>query len=723
MKNIFLVAFVFLTVLLSQEVHAQEVFEDHLQNPVFSYSGVPGTFDQMRIFSHDIVSVDGEYWMYYSGVGNGNSVQIGLAKSEDGISWQRYSSDPVFKCGDNGGSCLTGGNWSNYRVSVVSVEHVNGMFKMWFQGDNQNLSSVKRLGYATSQDGLNWTSSLLNPVFTAKEGTGIKYDSVLKISEGYRLYFTDNVEGGYYYVDSADGIDWTGLVFKIGDEKVHTVDVVNNKFLAVYGEKIAISDDGKSFNFEDPVATINSNPGPDEARVVFLVEDGLIKTWRVNYDGTVIWNYGNFSINYASMSTEGSFLPEEDKYPLYTQTESPYPSLEETAGWADDTYANGYANCGKSIAECGCAITSLVMLARASGVTTAVDGSDVNPGNMNAWLIDNGGYNSSQSLNWSSALKFLGRKDEEGVIETPFKLKAHNEKSLANIQLEAKSDNHVMGFSDSVSQGHYFVVSDYTDGKYLVRDPWFYNTKTLSDVDSSALKIKGYNNDLDKANIFTFGQYEKIAGFLDITLASPAELRLTDSDGNVTGYDEDGNRFEIPTGSYDPFEYIGNPAASTTGDIHYVKRLMVLEADGDMTLEVVGTGEGDYSLGIALEDVNGDSHKLEVVAPTEAGLVDKYTIDLDTGEIEKVEDSEEVTDLDRDKFIALVIAATEDKYRVVQRFFVRAANRIFDSIENDKNRLAQLKLRVFGKLLEYKKVNNEELNDAVEELKQSLKNK
>ena len=144
--------------------HAQSSFEDYHSNPVFSYSGVSGTFDQMRVFSHDVVKVNGEYWMYYSGVPNGNSVQIGLATSADGINWQRHPNNPVFRCRENTGSCGSGTVWSSFRVAVVSVEYIGSEFKMWYWGSNQS-DPFPKLGYATSNDGVNWHPYEINPVF------------------------------------------------------------------------------------------------------------------------------------------------------------------------------------------------------------------------------------------------------------------------------------------------------------------------------------------------------------------------------------------------------------------------------------------------------------------------------------------------------------------------------------------------------------------------------
>lgn len=720
MRIVLLAAFVFINIFSISSAEAQEVFEDYDQNPVFSYSGVSGTFDQMRIYSHDVTKVENEYWMYYSGVGNGNSVQIGLAKSSDGINWSRHSSEPIFKCADNSSVCGTNGNWSHFRVSVVSVEYTDNGFKMWFQGDNQNLNSVKRLGYATSSDGLNWVASETNPIFTAEEQTGIKYDSVLRTTEGYRLYYTDGIDVGYYYVESTDGINWPGPAVKIGDERVHTVDKIGQKYVAIVDTKIVVSDDGKQFDFADHTAVIESNPGPDEAKVAFLLEDGIIKSWRVNYEGNVIWSFGNFSINYATLAESDLYEVTEEKYPLYTQIESPYPSIEETKEWADDKFARSddesAINKCETIAQCGCAITSLVMMARSEGLKFGVDGKDINPGTLNTWLIENNGYDKQGNVFWSRAIDYFGQMEEDKIV-TPFNLIDHK---VIKINESVEDGNYVLGFS--ASNGHYIYLTGISGSGFTVRDPHWYNTETTNDSLDLKNFVQDYNDKINRGVAYSFASSSIQKGIIEVTLNSPAELLLVDDLGNETGYKEDGVLVEnIEKSSYVQDEFIADQETEIDANHHVAKRLLKTDAVGKYELQVIGTGAGEYTITLSVKTNSGDNVFNEIVGETELGQIDEFLIDMEDGSVDEIEDSEDDLILDRDRFIALVVAATEGKHRVIERFFVRSANRIFDSIEKDKNKLAQLQLKVFGKLLRAKKISDEDLDEAVKDLTAALK--
>lgn len=415
----------------------------------------------------------------------------------------------------------------------------------------------------------------------------------------------------------------------------------------------------------------------------------------------------------------------EDEYPLYTQIESPNPSNEETAEWADDIYAGGGYECGDTIAECGCAITSLVMMARAHGVISGVTNEDVNPATLNSWLLHNNGYNFAGAIKWSKALDFFG-KEIDGVIETPFVLLTHNETALNKIQEAVEAGFGLIGFSDAVRNGHYFAISDYINGEYYIRDPWYYNTVTLNDVADTGNKVFGYGGVLDKANIVAVKEGEVLSGFFEIILASPAELRITDEAGRVTGYKREGNVFEVPTGSYDPKEYIGNPAgAETTAEPHYTKRMMVLQAAGEYLLEVEGTGVGEYNLSVSLRDRVGGSYDYEFIADTELGQIDRYQIDVETGVVTKIteeDDDEDDAEFTCAGFVDLVEETMQHERRITERFFIRQSERICDAVEDGETKMALLRLRVFEVLLRAKKVQNEELETAVDILREQLRN-
>ncbi|MEZ4671206.1 MAG: hypothetical protein R3E39_25145 [Anaerolineae bacterium] len=65
--------------------------------PVFSATGNTGDFDSLAIYQPSVVKTENGWVMLYKGISNRNyrSLPNGLALSEDGIHWTRYSDNPV----------------------------------------------------------------------------------------------------------------------------------------------------------------------------------------------------------------------------------------------------------------------------------------------------------------------------------------------------------------------------------------------------------------------------------------------------------------------------------------------------------------------------------------------------------------------------------------------------------------------------------------------------
>jgi hypothetical protein len=201
-------------------------------------------------------------------------------------------------------------------------------------------------------------------------------------------------------------------------------------------------------------------------------------------------------------------VPDENNFPLYTQIPSPHPSLSETTGWAGNIYANGTGAlgsgaCGTTIAQCGCALSSLTMMGRVRGVGSGVDGIDMNPGNFNSWLETHHGYDAYGNIFWSRAADYFGTNNGNN-IETPFSV--HNIKVEQNDAIKnaiSQSDKNVIGFSNRY--GHYVYLNG-VDGQLLkIKDPYWYLTDTSNDVDNPSGHVRNYQDKINRAVVYTYG--------------------------------------------------------------------------------------------------------------------------------------------------------------------------------------------------------------------------
>ena len=96
------------------------------------------------------------YHLWYTGQARGKS-SIGYATSQDGVTWKRLSDRPVL---------AADASWEKVAVMCPHVlwDESTKLFRMWYSGGEQ--FEPDAIGYATSPDGLQWTKSEANPIFT-----------------------------------------------------------------------------------------------------------------------------------------------------------------------------------------------------------------------------------------------------------------------------------------------------------------------------------------------------------------------------------------------------------------------------------------------------------------------------------------------------------------------------------------------------------------------------
>jgi len=261
-----------------------------------------------------------------------------------------------------------------------------------------------------------------------------------------------------------------------------------------------------------------------------------------------------------------------DEVPLYTQVESAYPSRNDTERWAVLNYANSLDEnyvCGSSIRECGCAITSAVMIARYYDITET-QGSDVNPGEINRWLQSTSGGYQNGDVNWLAIAKYTNWGIKYEKTDTVTDNYALLDEKLANDQpVIAKADSGRGG----VNRQHFFVIDSKLASTYGVKDPYWYETSTLNEITDIDSYVRGYGNGFDGLRVYKKGDGIAQSAIM-VALGSPAELLITDPQGRKLGKDENGVEYkEIPDAWY--FED-GFDDPSAAGDLALIFNLLVL---------------------------------------------------------------------------------------------------------------------------------------------------
>ena len=161
-------------------------------NPVIPY-GESGAFDDGSTHSPNVVYKDGIYYMLYDGGLSTDLTKsaLGLAISNDGENWEKYSGNPVFSY-DNSieweSSCAGG-------TDLIVLP--DGKFEMLYLGRNDN---IRQTGRAWSEDCINWERDPSNPVILIGEyGSWNQYSSTCSArifnNNTYQIWFN----GQYSY--------------------------------------------------------------------------------------------------------------------------------------------------------------------------------------------------------------------------------------------------------------------------------------------------------------------------------------------------------------------------------------------------------------------------------------------------------------------------------------------------------------------------------------------
>lgn len=209
---------------------------DSSGSPILLVAPTPGGWDGGGIETASVVRTpQGKYLMYYSGdkpPAGTHSWAIGLATSDDGITWTKFGNGPVLEGRGGWEGPFTDGGVMSGGVCEPSViyDAAEGLFKMWFSALGPvNGKSAFRMGYATSPNGFDWE---MHPTAVMDVGVTSSWDDLVvshvNVSRDARgqyhaFYFGTSaanylnaesrqaamVAGSIGYAISSDGINWT----------------------------------------------------------------------------------------------------------------------------------------------------------------------------------------------------------------------------------------------------------------------------------------------------------------------------------------------------------------------------------------------------------------------------------------------------------------------------------------------------------------------------------
>jgi predicted GH43/DUF377 family glycosyl hydrolase len=110
--------------------------------------GPRGSFDELAA-SDPYVIRRGEFlYMFYTGLDRARRQRLGVARSREGLKWEKLRSNPVLELG-------TQGAFDEHALGEPAVWTSGGSYWMLYTGSDR--AEHRKLGLARSDDGLHWT--------------------------------------------------------------------------------------------------------------------------------------------------------------------------------------------------------------------------------------------------------------------------------------------------------------------------------------------------------------------------------------------------------------------------------------------------------------------------------------------------------------------------------------------------------------------------------------
>jgi predicted GH43/DUF377 family glycosyl hydrolase len=142
--------------------------------PVLDY-GPYMSWDEQAVADPYVIRIEPYFYMYYLGQDRARRQRLGLARSTDGIHWQKYQTNPILELGGPGGFDENG-------LGEPAVWQSHGYYWMLYTG--RDVSENRRLGLARSTDAVRWEK--LPAVFSGSEAWNAKVlcDPTVEVSGG-----------------------------------------------------------------------------------------------------------------------------------------------------------------------------------------------------------------------------------------------------------------------------------------------------------------------------------------------------------------------------------------------------------------------------------------------------------------------------------------------------------------------------------------------------------
>jgi predicted GH43/DUF377 family glycosyl hydrolase len=120
--------------------------------------GPYGSWDEYGVADPYVVRIEPYFYLFYLGQDRARRQRLGVARSTDGVRWEKLRANPVLELGDAGGFDENG-------LGEPAVWNSHGFYWMLYTG--RDTGENRRLGLARSTDGVHWRK--LRTVFSGDQ--------------------------------------------------------------------------------------------------------------------------------------------------------------------------------------------------------------------------------------------------------------------------------------------------------------------------------------------------------------------------------------------------------------------------------------------------------------------------------------------------------------------------------------------------------------------------
>jgi predicted GH43/DUF377 family glycosyl hydrolase len=146
-------------------------------------TGPRGSWDERGVADPYVIEAGGTYYMYYLGQDRARRQRLGVARSRDGLAWEKLRTNPILELGDPG-------SFDENGLGEPAVWNSQGRYWMLYTG--RDLADNRRIGLAWSGDGVRWTRASEAPVLSGTHGWNSKVvcdPAVIAGPDGVRVWF------------------------------------------------------------------------------------------------------------------------------------------------------------------------------------------------------------------------------------------------------------------------------------------------------------------------------------------------------------------------------------------------------------------------------------------------------------------------------------------------------------------------------------------------------